>query len=226
MTLNVVYEWHWSVYISDAERCWWTTCAPCASHFVHPAHNITNTQRILFHAECPSLIVKGLDVLTIKRKKRCLKVDTRSHLELYVVRLMNRPPQGSRALRGSVERGCLSYTSPFRYLHCRILWHDVVGAWRGRARSLRNCRDVTCLQLDAVCIGSKIELYRIRLKWGKIGFTSKTLCVDLDKSHKSLNHPKGVCFYINKFLRNDWADWAEILIFNHRLRIKQIFAYG
>ena len=32
-----------------------------------------------------------------------------------------------------------------------------------------------------------------------------------------LNHPKGVCFYINKFLRNDWADWAEILIFNHRL---------
>ena len=23
--------------------------------------------------------------------------------------------------------------------------------------------------------------------------------------------------FINKFLRNDWADWAEILIFNHRL---------
>ena len=52
-----------------------------------------------------------------------------------------------------------------------------------------------------------------------------------------LNHPKGVCFYINKFLRNDWADWAEILIFNHRLsrltdlfwlricRIKRIFCF-
>ena len=27
--------------------------APCASHFAHPAHNITGTQRVSFRAECP-----------------------------------------------------------------------------------------------------------------------------------------------------------------------------
>ena len=25
-----------------------------------------------------------------------------------------------------------------------------------------------------------------------------------------LNHPGGVCLYINKFLRNDWADGADV----------------
>ena len=38
--------------------------ARCASHFTHPAHNITGTQRVLFRAECPSLRVKGLCFLT------------------------------------------------------------------------------------------------------------------------------------------------------------------
>ena len=41
------------------------------------------------------MIVKGLDVLTIKRKKKCLKVDTRSHLELNVVRLVRVVEKGS-----------------------------------------------------------------------------------------------------------------------------------
>ena len=35
--------------------CLWTTCAPCASHFAHPAHNISLLQRMLLCAECLSL---------------------------------------------------------------------------------------------------------------------------------------------------------------------------
>ena len=42
----------------NAEGCFHTTCAPCASHLVHPAHNISFLQRVLFRAECPSLRVQ------------------------------------------------------------------------------------------------------------------------------------------------------------------------
>ena len=42
----------------NAEGCFYTTCAPCASHFAHPAHNISFLQRVLFRAECPSLRVQ------------------------------------------------------------------------------------------------------------------------------------------------------------------------
>ena len=40
---------------SDVQMCLWTTCAPCASHFTHPAHHISLLQRMLFRAECLSL---------------------------------------------------------------------------------------------------------------------------------------------------------------------------